>query len=82
MEDIRRRKGKTKGGGIRGGDTPRETMDSGKQTVGFRGQGVGEWDRPVMGIKEGTCCDEYWVLYATNESLNLISESMDVLYGG
>ena len=27
-------------------------MDSGKQTEGFRGEGVGDWDRPVMGIKE------------------------------
>ena len=29
-------------------------MDSGKQTEGFRGEGVGDWARPVMGIKEGT----------------------------
>ena len=27
-------------------------------------EGVGNWDRPVMGIKEGTYCMEHWVLYA------------------
>ena len=31
-------------------------MDSEKQTEGFRGEGVGEWNRLVMGIKEGTYC--------------------------
>ena len=45
------------------------------------GRGVGECDRPVMGSKEGTYCMLHWVLRATNESLNLTSESMDVLYG-
>ena len=39
MEDIKRRKGKMKGGDWRG-DEPRETMDSGKQAEGFRGEGV------------------------------------------
>jgi len=33
-------------------------------------------------IKEGTCCDEHWVLYATNESLNTTSKTNDVLYKG
>ena len=45
------------------------------------GRGVGEWDRPVMDIKEGTYCREHWVLYATNESLNFESKTRDVLYG-
>ena len=45
------------------------------------GRGVGEWDRPVMGSKEGTYCMVHWVLYATNESSNLITETGDVLYG-
>ena len=45
------------------------------------GSGVWEWDRPVMGSKEGTYCMEHWVLYATNESLNFTSETRDVLYG-
>ena len=34
------------------------------------GRGVGEWDRLVMGSKEGTYCMVHWVLYATNESWN------------
>ena len=42
---------------------------------------VGEWDRLVMGSKEGTYCMVHWVLYATNESSNFASEIRDVLYG-
>ena len=45
------------------------------------GRGVREWDRPVMGSKEGTYCMGHWVLYATNESSNFTSETGDVLYG-
>ena len=55
-------------------------MDYEKQTEGLRGQGVGEWDRLVMGSKEGTYCMVHWVLY-TNESLSLTLETGDVLYG-
>ena len=55
-------------------------MDYEKQTEDFRG-GVGEWDRLLMGSKEGTYCMVHWVLYATNEALNFASESGDVLYG-
>ena len=33
-------------------------------------RGVGEWDRQVMGSKEGVYCMEHRVLYTTNESLN------------
>ena len=42
---------------------------------------MGEWDRLVMGSKEGTYCMEHWVLYANNESWNIASETRDVLYG-
>ena len=35
-----------------------------------------------MGIQEGTGCDEHWVLYATDESVNSVSETNDVLYIG
>ena len=56
-------------------------MDSGKQTEGFRGEGVGDWDMSVMGIKEGTYCMVHWVLYTTNESWNFTSKTRDVLYG-
>ena len=34
-----------------------------------------DWDRPVMGIKEGTYCMVHWVLYATNEAANGTSEA-------
>ena len=34
----------------------------------------GEWDNWVMGIKEGTC-NEHWVLYVSDESLNSIHET-------
>ena len=56
-------------------------MDSGKQTEGFRQEGGGDWDRPVMSIKEGTYCMVHWVLDAINEASNFASESRDVLYG-
>ena len=45
------------------------------------GRGVGQWDRPVMGSKEGTYCMVHWVLYTTNESSSLTSKTGDVLYG-
>ena len=54
-------------------------MDYEKQTEDFRGEGVGEWDRPVMGSREGTYCMVHWVLYATNESWNFTSKTRDVL---
>ena len=44
------------------------------------GMGMGDWDRPVMGVREGTYCMQLWVLYATNEASNFTSESGDVLY--
>ena len=52
-----------------------------KHTEGLRGEVVGEWDRLLMGSKEGIYCKLNWVLYATNESSNFTSESRDVLYG-
>jgi len=33
-----------------------------------------------MGIKEGTCCDEHWVLYVSDESLNSTPETNTTLY--
>ena len=56
-------------------------MDSGKQTEGFRGEKVGDWDRLVMSIKEGMYCMVRWVLYASNELWNFTSKTRDVLYG-
>ena len=48
-------------------------MVSEKPTEGFGGEVVGEWDRLVMGSKEGTYCTVHWVLYATNEASNFAS---------
>ena len=36
--------------------------------------GGGGWARWVTGIKEDTC-DEYWVLYVSDESLNSTPET-------
>ena len=79
MEDIRRSKGKMKGENQRG----RRTMRNYGlwETEGFRGERVGGWASPVMGIKDGTYCMEHWVLYGNNESWNNTSEAGDVLYG-
>ena len=43
--------------------------------------GVRDWDRLVMGIKEGKYCVEPWVLYTNNGSWNTTSKTKDVLYG-
>ena len=45
-------------------------MDGEKQTEDFRREGVGEWDRLLMGRKEGTYFMVHGVLYATNEASN------------
>ena len=63
------------------GDEPLETMDSGKQTEGFRGDGVEGWMSPVMDIKEDTYCMEHWVLLTNNELWNTTSKPNDVFYG-
>ena len=40
----------------------------------------GKWVKWVMGIKEGTCCIELWVLYVSNESLTSTPETNIILY--
>lgn len=35
----------------------------------------------VMGLKEGTCCDEHLVLYINDESLSSTPETNTMLYG-
>ena len=45
------------------------------------GRGVGESDRLVMGSNEDMYCMVHWVVDATNNSSNFISETRDVLYG-
>ena len=39
--------------------------------------GVAKW---MMGIKEGTCWDEHWVLYVGDESLGSTPETIITLY--
>ena len=53
----------------------------GKKLRALEGLGVGDWDRPMMFIKEGTYCMVHWVLYANNESWNIASKTGGVLYG-
>ena len=42
----------------------------------------GEWGcaRWVIGIKEGTCCDEHWVLYVSDAPLNSTLETNTTLH--
>ena len=79
MEDIRRRKGKVKGGESEGEMNHKRlwTLRNKLRVLG----GVGAWVSPVMGIKEGTYCMEHWVLYENNESWITTSKTTDVLYG-
>ena len=44
---------------------------------GRRGAVLARW---VMGTKEGTCCDEHWVLYERDELLNSTPEISTALY--
>ena len=41
----------------------------------LKGRGVEGWGNWVMGVKEGTRCNEHWVLYKTDESLTSTSET-------
>ena len=51
-----------------------------KKTNRVAGGKVGRgWAKSVVGIKEDTC-DEHWVLYVSDESLNSPSETNITLY--
>ena len=52
----------------------------GKNWGSLEGRRVRGWDYWVMGIKEGTLCDEHWVTYKTDESLTSTSETNNTLY--
>ena len=41
---------------------------------------VGERGKWVMGIEEGTCWDEYWMLYASDDSCNSTPKTKSTLY--
>ena len=42
--------------------------------------GVGERGKWVMGIEKGTCWDEHWVLYVSNESWESTPEAKSTVY--
>ena len=42
--------------------------------------GMGERGKWVMGIEEGTCWDEYWVLYVSDESWESTPQTKSTLY--
>ena len=42
--------------------------------------GEKEWTKSVLGIKEGTCQEEHWVSYVSDESLNSTPETNNTLY--
>ena len=50
-----------------------------KKLRAARGKAREEWAKWVMGIKEGTC-DEEWVLHISYESLNSTPEANTTLY--
>ena len=53
------------------------TIEKNKAAGGEVGWGGVNW---AMGIEEGTWCNEHWVLYATDESLNSTHEANNTLY--
>ena len=73
MEDIRRRKGKMKRGESEGEMNHERLWTLRNKLRPSEERGMGEWDRLVMGIKEGTYCTEHWEFYANNESWNITS---------
>ena len=42
--------------------------------------GVGERGKWVMGTEEGTCWDEHWVLYVSDEQWESIPQTKSTLY--
>ena len=81
MEDIRRRKGKMKGGKSEWEVNHERLWTPSNKLRVLEGRGVGRCVSSVMGIKEGTYCMEHWVLYTNNESWNTTSKTNDVMYG-
>ena len=81
MEDIRRRKGKMKGGKSEGETNHERLWTLRNKLRVLEGRGEGGLVSPVMGIKEGTYCMEHWVLYENNGSWITTSKTNDVLYG-
>ena len=82
MEDHGGREGKLNGKKAERETNHKRLWNLGNKLRVTEGSGLGGWGNRVIGIKEGTYCDEQWVLYATNESWNTTSRTNDVLYGG
>ena len=74
-EDHRGREGKIKQDEIREGDQPSKTLLTQGNKLRGAGEEVGGWDNWVMGLKESMWCNEHWVLYAIDESLNSTFET-------
>ena len=64
-----------------GGMNHKRPWTLGNKLRASEGEGVVDWDRPLMGIKEGTYCMEPWVLAANKGSWNTPSKTNDVVYG-
>ena len=62
------------GGKKRQGSKPQETLNYREQTEADGGEVSRQWPKWVMGIKEGTC-DEHWVVYVGDKSLNSTPET-------
>ena len=58
---------------------PCESLNYREQTEGWWRKVGGEWARWVIGIKEGAC-DEHWVFYVSDESLNSTPEINFTVY--
>ena len=80
-EDIRRRKGKMKGGESEGGMNHERLWTPGNKLRVSAGRGVGGWASPMMGINEGMYYMEHWVLHTNNKPWHTTSKTNEVLYG-
>ena len=77
MWNLRNKTDEHTGGGE--GNKPEETFKVREKNEGWWREVGGGWAKWVMGIKEGTC-DEHWVLYTTDKSLNSTPETNNTLY--
>ena len=68
------------GGEKSGEKKPQDAFNDREESVGWWREVGGWWARWVMGIKEGTCYDEHWVLYVSDESLSSTPETNIALY--
>ena len=67
--------------GRREGNKPQKILNDKAQTEGWWMGVSEEWAKWLTGTKEGTCCDEYWVLYVSDESLNSTPETTALYVG-